>query len=134
MSRYICKGVILEDPDKGIRFMIPYRKIDFRIQELDDAFVRMDCASPQDHGLEKGIQLVQYHGVEDVRRRIERVLEDYQEPARSAKGQKVQGKTLTGMLNELTETICDRYCKYPEEIENEDDLLKKCLSCPLEMI
>lgn len=38
---------------------------------------------------------------------------------------------LDSEMEEIMESICDNYCKYPEQCFDEDDLVDKCIECPL---
>ena len=38
---------------------------------------------------------------------------------------------LDSKMEEIRESICDNYCKYPGECFDEDDLTDKCNECPL---
>ena len=38
---------------------------------------------------------------------------------------------LDSEMDEIRESICDNYCKYPGECFDEDDLTDKCVECPL---
>lgn len=40
-------------------------------------------------------------------------------------------KTVTDILEEVSNKICDHYCKYPNEITDQEELKEKCLNCPL---
>ncbi|MCI6173566.1 MAG: hypothetical protein MR671_04825 [Clostridiales bacterium] len=42
-------------------------------------------------------------------------------------------KTVTGIIREVQEAICDGYCKYPEQYEDDPDkmITEHCNSCPL---
>lgn len=42
-------------------------------------------------------------------------------------------KTVSDILCEIAEQICDGYCKYPAEYNNDDDRPydEKCINCPL---
>lgn len=41
-------------------------------------------------------------------------------------------KTVPDILDEIVEQMCDEYCRFPYEIEDEDRLYKeKCENCPL---
>lgn len=47
------------------------------------------------------------------------------------------GKTITldkDRINEVTEAICDEYCKWPFNTETQADLNKICDNCPLNNI
>lgn len=45
-------------------------------------------------------------------------------------------KTIIGLLYSLATDICDNYCKYPERYteDEEEQLLKHCEDCPLNML
>ena len=34
-------------------------------------------------------------------------------------------------LNEVTEEMCEEYCKWPDELSNQEELYAKCEECPL---
>ena len=42
-------------------------------------------------------------------------------------------KTIYDLLDEVAETMCDKYCKYPESYEGTyDEMLEKiCAECPM---
>lgn len=41
-------------------------------------------------------------------------------------------KTITEIFEEVKSSICDSYCKYPNEITDHDEMLEtKCSKCPL---
>lgn len=44
---------------------------------------------------------------------------------------KEEPKTVTEILEEVSNKICDHYCKYPNEITDQEELKEKCLNCPL---
>lgn len=39
--------------------------------------------------------------------------------------------SVSGIIEEVVCEICNEYCRFPFEIEGEDELLKKCEDCPL---
>jgi len=39
--------------------------------------------------------------------------------------------TVTQIFESITKEMCDKYCKYPLQCENEEDLYKVCEHCPL---
>ena len=43
-------------------------------------------------------------------------------------------KSITQILDDVKSEICDKYCKYPYEIEDEADLDEICKNCPLERL
>ena len=43
-------------------------------------------------------------------------------------------KSISQILDDVKSEICDKYCKYPYEIEGEADLDKICENCPLERL
>ena len=43
-------------------------------------------------------------------------------------------KSITQILDDVKSEICDKYCKYPYEVEDEADLDKICENCPLERL
>ena len=43
-------------------------------------------------------------------------------------------KSITQILDDVKSEICDKYCKYPFEVEDEADLDKICENCPLERL
>lgn len=61
--------------------------------------------------------------------RVERV------KAASGKERKMEEKqkTIYELLDEVAETMCDKYCKYPESYEGTyDEMLEKvCANCPM---
>ena len=61
--------------------------------------------------------------------RVERV------KAASGKERKMEEKqkTIHELLDEVAETMCDKYCKYPESYEGTyDEMLEKvCANCPM---
>lgn len=44
---------------------------------------------------------------------------------------KEQKKTAVQIIEEAVAEFCDNYCKYPDEVENEEDLEKICENCPV---
>ena len=42
-------------------------------------------------------------------------------------------ETLYNILNSVIEEMCDKYCKYPESYDEDDDKLyeERCDNCPL---
>lgn len=44
---------------------------------------------------------------------------------------KEEPKTIAEILEEVSNELCDHYCKYPNEITNQEELKEKCLNCPL---
>ena len=43
--------------------------------------------------------------------------------------------TVTEILEEVKNDICDNYCKYPEEYEDYEDMLKeRCNDCVLKLL
>ena len=44
-------------------------------------------------------------------------------------------KNVTEILEEVKNEICDNYCKYPEEYEDYEDMLKeRCEDCVLNLL
>ena len=44
-------------------------------------------------------------------------------------------KSVTELIDEAVEEICFNYCKWPDKIENQADLLDKyCKNCPLQKL
>ena len=55
---------------------------------------------------------------------------------KSKRRKKMENKstpTITELLETILFEICDKYCKYPNELEQEE-LDKKCENCPLTKI
>ena len=46
----------------------------------------------------------------------------------------MEWKTMKAMLEEMAAEICRDYCKYPNEIESQEELDKICEKCPFEKI
>ncbi|MGN0417032.1 hypothetical protein [Anaerostipes faecalis] len=42
-----------------------------------------------------------------------------------------KNKTVTDILEEVKQQICDDYCKYPTLIDDIEELDTKCTECPL---
>lgn len=42
-----------------------------------------------------------------------------------------QKKTVSQVIEEVKEQMCEDYCRYPNELLNEEDLLDVCTVCPL---
>lgn len=45
-------------------------------------------------------------------------------------------QTVTGILHEVIQKMCDEYCKYPEQYKGEDEdklYEEKCDNCPLNL-
>lgn len=42
-----------------------------------------------------------------------------------------QEKTVSQVIEEVKEQMCDDYCRYPKELLNKEDLLDMCTVCPL---
>ena len=40
-------------------------------------------------------------------------------------------ETITEILAEIAAEVCDKICRYPHEIEDEEELYEKCKECPL---
>ena len=40
-------------------------------------------------------------------------------------------KTIPQILDEIASEICDKYCRFPYEISDEEELMKKCENCPI---
>jgi hypothetical protein len=41
-------------------------------------------------------------------------------------------KTVTQQIEEIAAQICDKYCKYCESVQDQDELIDKyCVNCPL---
>ena len=40
-------------------------------------------------------------------------------------------QTISEIIEEVKTDICDNYCKYPNEIRDEDELYDICKKCPL---
>jgi hypothetical protein len=38
---------------------------------------------------------------------------------------------VSDIIEDVVCEICNEYCRFPFEIEDEDELLKKCENCPL---
>ena len=47
---------------------------------------------------------------------------------------KEQKKTVVQIIEEAVAEFCDNYCKYPNEIERQEELDKICEKCPFEKI
>ena len=44
----------------------------------------------------------------------------------------MENKTIPEIIEEIKEQICDKYCKYPGEYKDPDELIEKeCENCPL---
>ena len=43
-------------------------------------------------------------------------------------------KSISQILDDVKSEMCNKYCKYPYEIEDEADLDKICENCPLERL
>jgi len=42
--------------------------------------------------------------------------------------------TVSDIIEDVVCEICNEYCRFPFEIEDEDELLKKCENCPLNQL
>ena len=42
-----------------------------------------------------------------------------------------ESKTVSQIIEEVKEQICDDYCRYPRELLNEEDLTDTCTTCPM---
>lgn len=40
-------------------------------------------------------------------------------------------KTIPQILEEIVSEVCDKYCRFPYEISDEEELMKKCENCPI---
>lgn len=40
-------------------------------------------------------------------------------------------KTIYKIMEEVVTEMCDKYCKYPESVKEEDELYEICEKCPL---
>ena len=50
-----------------------------------------------------------------------------------------RGKSITEILNEISEDICNNYCKYPEQWDEEKEGCELCesdicMNCPLSLL
>lgn len=53
---------------------------------------------------------------------------------KSKKEDKKETKTVTDILEEVKQEMCDGYCKYPTIVSDREDLFAKdgpCMECPL---
>ena len=53
---------------------------------------------------------------------------------KSKKEDKKEPKTVTDILEEIKQEMCDGYCKYPTLVNNREDLFaddSPCMGCPL---
>lgn len=49
--------------------------------------------------------------------------------------EKMEGKTIPQIIEEVKEAICDEYCKYVEQYDDQDNLMnEKCQKCHLVML
>ena len=45
------------------------------------------------------------------------------------------GGTVTGLLQEIADDFCDNYCKFPNQYDDEEELMvRHCDQCPLNKI
>jgi|GEM_PF-6483501 len=42
--------------------------------------------------------------------------------------------TLPQMLEEIVAVMCDKYCKYPEALKDEEQLMQHCEHCPMRFL
>lgn len=47
---------------------------------------------------------------------------------------KEEPKTVAKILEEISNEICDHYCKYPNEITDQEEMQQKCINCPLQKL
>lgn len=47
---------------------------------------------------------------------------------------KEEPKTIPEILEEVSNEICDHYCKYPNEITDQEEMQQKCINCPLQKL
>lgn len=53
---------------------------------------------------------------------------------KNKKEEKKESKTITDILEEVKQEICDDYCKYPTLVDDREDLFaddSPCMKCPL---